>query len=249
MIKNYKKIRIILIFMLVIVLHSCKDNDSSDSADLNKSINEDASENYSLDSDLDYEESDVNSTNNNTDEIIDNASSDINKVIYYSKDKTISAYVDSVDFSRENSIEVAVEYNGEKVILPLSIQVNSLDDIVFLDDNRIGITGHINPSLSSHEVFDMETGELISSFYGIGFIYDEKYKLYYVVPQPHWVGIDDRGGNLIMNEQGDVLYETEPNIMIYGDLRIESGCIYFYEKTADPNIDNYEMIQKSINVD
>lgn len=51
-----------------------------------------------------------------------------------------------------------------------------------------------------------------------------------------------------MNGQGEVLYETEPNIMIYGELRIESGCVYFNEKLAVPDIDSSETVQKNINI-
>lgn len=249
-IKN-KLTEIVFTFMILIVLQSCNNinSDFSDNTDLIESSHESTAENYSSNIHLNYGEVDTDIPIINIDENKDNDSLDMNKTIYYSDDKSISAYVNSIDLSQKSNIEIVVEYNEKKVILPLSTYANSLDDIIFINENKIGITGHINPSLLSHEIFDIDTGELINSFYGLGFIYDEKHELYYIVPQPHWAGIDDRGGNLIMNELGDVLYETEPNVMIYGDLWIESGCIYFNEKSADPNIDNSEIVQKSINIE
>lgn len=180
---------------------------------------------------------------------IDDVQNDEYHIKYSSEDQRVVVYVDNIDFSRTNNIEFALEYNGDKKILPLCAEANSLVDVTFLDMNRIAVTGHINPSLLSHEIFDMDTGDLLGCYYGVGFVYDEAFNLYYIVPQPHWVGMDERGGNKIMNAQGDILYETEPNVEIYGDLWVDSDQIYFMERLADPERDDIEPEQKSIQID
>lgn len=158
--------------------------------------------------------------------------------IYTSENGNVEVYIDNVDYSRLNSIEIAIINNDKKIIVPLNSSVLGLYNVEFLNNNKIAVTGNINPSLQAYEIFDINTGELIESFYGYGFTNSDDGSLYYVVPQPHFHD-GDKGYNKIVNDKGDILYESESSMVIRSNMSVKNDNLYFEEiNVNDLNDDN-----------
>ena len=152
-----------------------------------------------------------------------------NERIYISDDGAFQAFVSSIDRSRYNNIEVTVVDNssGAELIIPLSVHTRHLEDINFIGDSIV-IEGYVNPSLGLLEIFSLEDGERLSYKEGRGFTFDSNNELYYVqVNFPHFSG--EKGNDRIVNEQGDILYESEYGISILGELHIDENTIGFLE--------------------
>jgi hypothetical protein len=126
-----------------------------------------------------------------------------------------SAFVGHVSGTSVGAFEVAIENTrtGEAYALSIEDDVSNLMNVVFLDENRAGITCHINPSLLSHTVFDLVTEAAQETYYGYGFA-DKDGTLYYIQAPPHFGG--ERGHHRILNAAGDVLYESAADRTIIG---------------------------------
>ena len=164
-----------------------------------------------------------------------------NERIYISDDGAFQAFVSSIDRSRYNNIEVTVVDNssGAELIIPLSIYTLHFLDLVFIE-NSIAITGYVNPSLSILEIFSLDDGERLSYREGRKFTFDSNNELYYVqVTFPHFS--TDWGNDRIVNGRGDVLYESEYGVSIYGELHIDEYTIGFFEDSCP---DTYKIINK-----
>ena len=162
--------------------------------------------------------------------------------IYTSDDGRFQAFVSSIDRSRYNNIEVTVVDNssGAELIIPLSTHSLNLDDVKFIG-NSIALTGHVSPSLVTHEIFSLKDGERLSYREGVGFTFDSNNELYYVqVEFPHFS--NERGNDRIVNEHGDVLYESEYGVTISGVLHIDEYTIGFYEYSESDR--TYKVISK-----
>lgn len=88
-----------------------------------------------------------------------------------------------------------------------------------------------------YESYDVSSGELLSSYNGLGFT---RYNniLYYIKPQPYYYQ-GDKGFNEILDEFGNILYTSESNCIIEGNLYFSNeGKIAFCEF----NIENNEYI-------
>ena len=102
--------------------------------------------------------------------------------------------------------------------------------------------GHINVSGSVYEQFDIATQSLMVQYYGHGFIAYEDQIIYVQAPQ-HFSGIS--GYHQILNSDGAMLYESEENMGISGELKIDGDTLIIEEI----NLDTYERQSKSLDIE
>lgn len=89
-------------------------------------------------------------------------------------------------------------------------------EIVWLDHERIGIVGHVNPSLDELYVINISNYHH-EVYHGIGFTIDQLTgKVVYTLPQPHF-GEGEQGKNKIIDSDGNIYYESPANVMIIGE--------------------------------
>ena len=100
--------------------------------------------------------------------------------------------------------------------------ITSVEKLYWLDQNRLVIIAHINPSLQCFMVYDLKTKQLENEKYGIGFTWKDNdiSTLIYIVPKPHF----SKNGNLemIKDYQDKILYQA-PKGMTISNLKWEQG--------------------------
>lgn len=109
---------------------------------------------------------------------------------------------------------------------------NAFINVQWVSDKQVAITGHRNPSLNTYEVYDINSLKLANKYYGIGFTWNKlKTHLYYTIPAPHFTS-GDRGKNKIVNELGDILYESASDTIILGGPSFSDteGKVAFFER-------------------
>jgi 3D (Asp-Asp-Asp) domain-containing protein len=140
-----------------------------------------------------------------------------------------SAYVSKIDYTVLGGFEVTItNKEGTPIKVHLNLQVKSVKRMKFLPDNRLEVISKINPTWESCEIFDIDTGDLVEIYYGCGFTRFEDGRMIYVVPKPHF-GPGDRGNNKIVDQDGNILYESEAGVMIRGKLSLVDDCLNFEE--------------------
>lgn len=105
--------------------------------------------------------------------------------------------------------------------------------IEWIDETRIGLAGHVNPSTSSYLLFDAKNGKWLQEYYGGGFTWADG-EFYYYETQPHFS--ETRGKDRLLNGRGEVLYESPDRMSIWGNALYfnESGSrVAFFESDAD----------------
>lgn len=158
--------------------------------------------------------------------------------IWYSDDKTMYGFASSKSSSGKIDVVISTADKNEssvdnEVVLTLSDLALSLEDIKFIDENTVGIEGHVNPSTNVYQIFDLQTGKVLQEYYGYGFTYSGD-TLYYVQAPQHFSGI--KGYNRILTSDGNMLYESAENVTIASNLEIREGSIVFYEKDNQLNV-------------
>ena len=148
-----------------------------------------------------------------------------------SEDGTYFAYEGDADASKVNSITVSVVRNGndrntsDDVKFDLAPSVTSVDNMEIANNSLVTI-GHVNPSVKVYQEFNIDTQELIKQYYGFGFTSTNK-GLFYVEAPQHFSGVI--GLNRIMDGSGNVLYESDENVRILGDLTLNGSTLSFTE--------------------
>jgi hypothetical protein len=150
----------------------------------------------------------------------------------------LSAYVSKIDDAVSGGFVVTVENKeGESVKILLNENVSHVEKIEFLPDNQLEVIGRVDPEFLACEIFDIDAGDLIGIYYGYGFTHLENGGMIYVLPGPHFSG-NDRGSDKIVDQSGNILYESEPGVRIMktqslGDdaLTLVDGCVYFEERS------------------
>ena len=148
-----------------------------------------------------------------------------------SEDGTYFAYEGDADASKVNSITVSVVRNGndrntsDDVKFDLAPSVTSVDNMEIANNSLVTI-GHVNPSVKVYQEFNIDTQELIKQYYGFGFTNTNK-GLFYVEAPQHFSGVI--GLNRIMDGSGNVLYESDENVRILGDLTLNGSTLSFTE--------------------
>ena len=157
---------------------------------------------------------------------------------YISESGDIYTYTIIEGYIRQE-ITLTNQSSGAEFILPLSEHIRDISDVNFIR-NRIAVRGHVNPSLEILGIFSLETGEMIIQKHGYGFTFADNNELYYVkAGSPHFSGL--YGNDKIMNENDDILYESEVNITILAELVITEDSIEFHERdeaTSERSVPN-----------
>lgn len=113
--------------------------------------------------------------------------------------------------------------------------INAFLNIEWIDNNRVGIVGHRNPSLHAYEIYDINKQIRTDKFMGIGFTWDKQKKhIYYTVLQPHFAS-GNKGRSKIVKDSGDTLFETNEKYKIVGGPCVseDNNRIAFFEECLE----------------
>lgn len=164
-----------------------------------------------------------------------------------SADNQHTAYVSSIDYSKANAITISVFSNNafstqdakdSALSFSLARPVLSVDELKLTDHSVVAI-GQINPSLQIYQEFDLQTGDILQEYYGYGFAETPEGVFYIQAPQ-HFSGVSGRCR--ILNASGDVLYESDDDVLIRGSLVYKNGTLVFTEY----NINSSEYIERTV---
>ena len=126
--------------------------------------------------------------------------------------------------------ELVVTYKDKLNKYDLSSTLfTSSEKIIWLDDDTVVVTAHINPSLNVLFRCNEKTG--VETVYGSYFAFDRDNKLFYVDPSPHFADI--REPEIVKDEDGNEYYTTDTKKYIYGDLEVNEKYIAFYTGSED----------------
>lgn len=124
--------------------------------------------------------------------------------------------------------------NGTRIECELTdIFFTSLSDFRWMDEERVVLEGHINPSLNAYIIYDLERGSC-EEYYGLFFTWDSSCEtLYYVQTAPHFAAesIPER----ILDQNGTVYYETAQGEQLVNSLVMDEtgGFMGFFVHTEE----------------
>lgn len=121
-----------------------------------------------------------------------------------------------------DSIIVTDKNNNSSKIELVNMLYTGIMGFSWIDNTRVALLGHVNPSLNRYIVVDAYKKEVIKEYNGLGFTWNkDKNKLYYVVPAPHFaVG---EAVEQIVDSDGHVYYETKKNETLTDTLAISQN--------------------------
>lgn len=100
-----------------------------------------------------------------------------------------------------------------KIILE-NIMYTSIESFSWIDNNRIGLCGEINPSVKVYVVIDTNGKSIVGEYDGIGFVWNkDKNKLYYIMTGFEVI-------DKIVDNEGNTYYEAESGTSIIGTIAI-----------------------------
>lgn len=153
---------------------------------------------------------------------------------------TMTVFASTVDISLDEICEKNIldeDADGINAVTDYDLTISSASAVTisFSKFRQIIPTG--TPLLSKGVVLDSTVTYEISVWatYKDNGVPLVNYNLYYIVPQPHFHD-GDKGYNKIVNYKGDVLYESESNIVIRSNINIESDSLYFDEMNVSPSL-------------
>lgn len=119
----------------------------------------------------------------------------------------LSAEVDNVSSNTvvihnlQTNETIDIEFNDE-----LSL-VNAIENVKWIDDEKLAVIQHINPSLSHLSIYDIQSEKVIEEKYGSDFTWDDgKYEdMIYVKHSPHFAGQDEEE---ICDYEDNTLYKA-----------------------------------------
>jgi len=174
---------------------------------------------------------------------LDNAYNDSEDLLKYQEipNSYISPFNDKVFFLKErNSIDqlfdeiiiVDMVSKAEKSIDFIDVVYTTILDMKWIDEERISLYAHSNPILDIYMIFNVNTGEVISSYYGTDFIWDTNMEhVRYVLRQPYF---SDLVGNDRIMYDGVPIYSSDNDNTILGGLAIsEEGILFFFEQSIN----------------
>ncbi|MFD2670960.1 hypothetical protein [Marinicrinis sediminis] len=128
--------------------------------------------------------------------------------------------------------------SGETIDIPIIDHLaTSWLKVGWFDNKRFGVVGQINPSLEVIEIVNIESKKIENTYYGLGFTWDDKHnRLLFNVPQPHF-GEGEKGKNKIVDDLGNIYYESPIDVVIYGGPNIDKTGqnIAFFEGNMTTN--------------
>jgi hypothetical protein len=116
------------------------------------------------------------------------------------------------DGMKYDSLLITGQDRADCVLLE-DIFYTSVLNLTWIDDSRVALLGHLNPSSNVYVILNSKTLSIDGSYYGLGFTWNKsKDRLYYVATSPHFSG--EQGGDKIVDNDGYVYYEADKNTMI-----------------------------------
>lgn len=94
-----------------------------------------------------------------------------------------------------------------------NILYTSIESFTWIDNDRLALCGHVNPSLEVYVLIDANKKKILEKHDGIGFKWNKnKNKLYYVIASPYFgeVRISDK----IVDNEGNTYYESEDGMSL-----------------------------------
>jgi hypothetical protein len=150
---------------------------------------------------------------------------DVKKLPVLSPDGRRICYVSqNIDSPRHDIAIIDIEtgrtayYNQEEMHGTLYVE--------WLDNGRVAVTNHVNPSLNTYNVLDVKTGE-VTFYYGLSFIWDTAMEnLYYVKARPHFgLGGTDK---IMRNADEEILFDAGEGVRLTSGLGINADGSEFY---------------------
>ncbi len=154
-----------------------------------------------------------------------------NTNVWYSSDQTRYGYV--INDLASGSLQIGISDTGternsaDDMVLELPVVAKSVNDVSFIDACRVGVLSHVNPSTDGYFIWDLESGLLTECYYGYGFTTSGD-TIYYIQAPQHFSGM--LGFNRILTNRGELLYESDENVIILPSLTISGNEIGFSER-------------------
>ena len=151
--------------------------------------------------------------------------------VWYSPDHTRYGYV--INDLASGSLQIGISDTGternsaDDMVLELPVVAKSVNDVSFIDACRVGVLSHVNPSTDGYFIWDLESGLLTECYYGYGFTTSGD-TIYYIQAPQHFSGM--LGFNRILTNRGELLYESDENVIILPSLTISGNEIGFSER-------------------
>ncbi len=168
----------------------------------------------------------------------------------------------SAEVVRENgylfdSVLIKRQDRFEELIALEDIFYTNIENTEWLDNTRYAVRGHVNPSLEVYILIDTQKREIISKYYGIGFVWNKnKDRLYYIEVSPNYPG---QALSKIINNEGHVYFEVQPGELILDQLAVsdDEQIFTFYivdlqdesRKLIITNMDRNKKLQKKTTID
>ncbi|MFZ5988132.1 MAG: anti-sigma factor family protein [Bacillota bacterium] len=129
---------------------------------------------------------------------------------------------------------------SQKIVLE-NIMYTAIESFTWVDNNHIALCGHVNPSLQVYVVIDAAKKEIVGKYNGIGFTWNKtKNKLYYIQTRPHFES--DYGSDKIVDNEGNVYYETKKGKSMIGKIAISENEQNFAFFVSDNAVDKVKLI-------
>lgn len=130
---------------------------------------------------------------------------------------------------------ILTDKNNNSSKIELDSGHTGIMEFYWIDNTRIALLEHVNPSLEKYVVVDSFKKEVIEEYYGIGFVWNKNNtKLYYAKPNPHF-GVGESSEHLV-DSDGNILYETEKNETLRSHIVVsenEQSFIFSVDKNDD----------------
>lgn len=105
-----------------------------------------------------------------------------------------------------------------KIVLE-NIMYTYIEDFSWIDDTRIALWTHVNPSLQVYVVMGADSKSMVGVYKGLGFAWNKnKDRLYYVKPSPQFS--EEHVGDEIVDDEDNIYYKTESGTFIRGTIAI-----------------------------
>ena len=132
-----------------------------------------------------------------------------------------------------SALNITLEDGTKKECELTNIFFTGILDFRWIDEERIVLEGHINPSLNVYIVYSLRENSF-KEYYGLSFTWDNDYnKLYFIKTSPHWGS--EPVPEKIIDEDENIYYETSKGEYLVNTLILDSTNEYlgFYVKTKE----------------
>lgn len=132
-----------------------------------------------------------------------------------------------------SSLNITLEDGTKKECELTNVFFSSISEFRWIDEERVVLEGHRNPSLEVYIVYDLKENSF-EEYYGLFFTWNNDYsRLYYVQPSPHFT--PESVPEKIVDQDETVYYETNKGEHLVNSLTLDETNEYigFFVKIND----------------